>query len=39
MQIKLVDGTIYNINDMKIENGTLYIEFSDKSAEEVQTIL
>lgn len=39
MQIKLIDGTTYNINDMKIENGTLYIEFSDKSAEEVQTIL
>lgn len=39
MQIKLVDGTIYDINDMKIENGTLYIEFADKSAEEVQTII
>ena len=39
MQIKLVDGTIYDINDMKIENGTLYIEFADKSAEEVQTVI
>lgn len=39
MTIKLVDGSIYEINDMKIENGTLYIDFKDKSAEEVQTIL
>lgn len=39
MQIKLVDGTTYTIEDIKIESSTLYIEFTDKSAEEVKTII
>ena len=39
MKIKLVDGTTYDINDIKLENGTLYIEFAGKSGEEVRQII
>lgn len=39
MKIKLVDGTIYDVTDLRIESDVLYIEFENKTAEEVKTIL
>ena len=39
MKIKLTDGTMYEISDIKIDKGVLFIDFRDKTAEEVQAIL
>lgn len=39
MKIQLVDLTQYEINDIAVDNGTLKIDFKDKTAEEIETLL
>lgn len=39
MKIQFVDLTQYEINDISVDNGTLKIDFKDKTAEEIETLL
>lgn len=39
MNIKLVDGSIYELSDLSIENDILNLDFVNKTADEVKTIL
>lgn len=39
MKIRLIDGAAYSVERAEITNGRLEIDFSDKTAEEVQEIL
>ena len=39
MHIKLANNVTYDIKDLKVDNGTLYIQFENKTAEEVQSII
>lgn len=38
MKIKLIDGSVYQVDRAEITNGRLEIDFKDKTAEEVQMI-
>ncbi|MEY8284993.1 hypothetical protein AALA13_14390 [Lachnospiraceae bacterium 50-23] len=38
MKIKLIDGSVYQVERAEVTNGRLEVDFRDKSAEEIQTI-